>query len=243
MSWILILGAKSDIGKAIAHKFARGGFNIYLAARKHQQLERDVADLEVRHQIKAAAVAFDAADYPGHQGFYDGLKETPTGVVCAVGYLGNQKMAEQEFQETEKIISANYIGCVSVLNIIANDFEERQQGFIIGISSVAGDRGRQSNYLYGSAKAGFSAYLSGLRNRLSRSNVQVMTVKPGFVDTKMTEGMRLPPLLTAQAEEVAEDVYKAWMKRKDVVYTRWFWRWIMAAITCIPERIFKKLDL
>lgn len=243
MNWILILGAKSDIAKAVAHEFAQSGFNIYLAARNHQELENDAMDLEIRHQIKAKAVEFNALDYNGHQDFYSGLPEKPFGVICAVGYLGDQKFSEQRFDETVKIINTNYTGCVSILNIIANDFEKKQLGFIIGISSVAGDRGRQSNYIYGSAKAGLSAYLSGLRNRLSKSNVQVITVKPGFVHTQMTEGMNLPPLLTAESKEVAEDIYNNWRHKKDVVYTRWFWRWIMIVIKSIPERIFKKLSL
>ena len=243
MNWLLILGGRSDIAKAVAHKFAGNGFNIYLAARNHQELERDVKDIEIRYQIKAQAVEFDVLDFNSHQDFYDSLQEKPLGVVCSVGYLGNQKKAELDFNEADKIIRTNYSGCVSMLSIIARDFEKRQTGFIIGISSVAGDRGRQSNYYYGSAKAGFSAYLSGLRNRLSRSNVPVVTVKPGFVDTKMTEGMGLPPLLTAQPEEVAEDIYRAWEKRKDVVYTKWFWRWIMLIIKNIPELLFKKMKL
>jgi short-subunit dehydrogenase len=189
------------------------------------------------------AVEFDALDYNGHQDFYDKLQEKPLGVVCSVGYLGDQKKAELDFSEADKIIRTNYSGCVSILSIIASDFEKRQKGFIIGISSVAGDRGRQSNYYYGSAKAGFSAYLSGLRNRLSKSNVPILTVKPGFVDTKMIEGMGLPPLLIAQPEEVAESIYKSWKNRKNVVYTKWFWRWIMLLIKSIPEQLFKKMKL
>ena len=129
------------------------------------------------------------------------------------------------------------------METIAADFEQRNEGTICGISSVAGERGRKSNYLYGSAKAGFSEYLSGLRNRLAKSNVHVVTVKPGFIDTKMTEGMPLPAPLTAQPEQVAKDIFKACMKKKNVIYTLWMWRWIMAIIRNIPEPIFKKLDL
>ena len=243
MHWLLILGAKSDIAKAVAHKFAQNGFNIYLAARNHQGLERDITDIEIRYNIEAQAVEFDALDYKSHQVFYDGLQEKPLGVICSIGYLGDQRTAEQDFNEANKIIKTNYSGCVSILSIIASDFEKRQQGFIVGISSVAGDRGRQSNYYYGSAKAGFSVYLSGLRNRLSKSNIPVITVKPGFVNTKMTEGMGLPPLLTAQPEEIAETIYKSWKNKEDVVYTKWFWRWIMLAIRNIPERLFKKMEL
>ncbi len=243
MAWLLILGAKSDIAKAVAHKFGKNGFNLYLAARDHDELESDVNDLVIRYRIKAEAVEFNALNLDSHREFYYSLKEKPLGVICAVGYLGDQKKAEQDFAEAKKIIDTNYTGCASIFNIIANDFKERREGFIIGISSAAGGRGRQSNYFYGSAKAALTAYLSGLRNRLSRSNVQVVTIKPGFVNTKMTEGMRLPPLLVSQPEEVAGDIFNAYRKKKDMVYTKWFWKWIMAIIKNIPERIFKKMGL
>lgn len=243
MSWLLVLGAKSDIGRAIAHKFAKNKFDIILAARDAAELAGDATDLEIRYGVKVVTLGFDAADTENHPRLFGDMEPEPLGVVCVVGCLGDQQKAEQDFTETKKIIDANYTGCVSILNIFANSFEKRKTGFIIGISSVAGDRGRQSNYIYGSAKAGFSAYLSGLRNRLSRSGVAVLTVKPGFVNTKMTEGMDLPPLLTAQPEEAAADIYNAWKKGKDIIYTKWFWRYLMLIIRNIPERIFKKLKL
>ena len=159
------------------------------------------------------------------------------------GYLGDQNVGQQDWGEAGKILNTNFVGAVSILNIIAEDFEKKKAGVIVGISSVAGDRGRGSNYLYGSAKAGLTAYLSGLRNRMNGFGVSIITIKPGFVDTSMTEGLSLPPLLTAQPKTVANDVYKAVQKSKDIVYTKWFWRWIMLAIQTIPERIFKKLSL
>ena len=140
-------------------------------------------------------------------------------------------------------MDTNYTGVVSLFNIIANDFEDRRSGFMVGISSVAGDRGRKNNYIYGSAKAALTAYLSGLRNRLYDAQVHVMTVKPGFVATKMTEGMDLPEKLTAQPEEVAEDIYKAQQKNKNVLYTKWMWRWVMMMIKMIPEWKFKGMSL
>lgn len=243
MSWLLVLGAKSDIGRAIAHKFAKNKFDIILAARDATGLADDVKDLEIRYGVKAVTMEFDAADTGSHPRIFGAMDPEPSGVACVIGCLGDQQKAEQDFTETKKIIDANFTGCVSILNIIAGNFEKRKAGFIIGISSVAGDRGRQSNYIYGSAKAGFSAYLSGLRNRLSRSGVPVLTVKPGFVNTKMTEGMNLPPLLTAEPEGVATDIYNAWEKGKDVIYTKWFWRYLMLIIRNIPEKIFKKMKL
>ena len=151
--------------------------------------------------------------------------------------------AVKDWNETAKMINSNYTGAVSILNIIAEDYAAKKSGTIVGISSVAGERGRQSNYIYGSAKAGFTAYLSGLRNRLYHDNVHVVTVLPGFVNTKMTAELNLPPLLTANPEQVADAVEKAIRKKQNVVYVKWFWKWIMMIIKSIPENMFKKKKL
>ena len=240
---ILILGAKSDIAKALARKYADNGYNLYLAARKVAELKDFASDIRIRHNVEVECLEFDALDYAQHQAFYDNLAQKPLGVVVAVGYLSKQQQAERDFNQTKKIIDTNYTGVVSILNIIANDFEQKKQGFIIGISSVAGDRGRKTNYLYGSAKAGLSAYLSGLRNRLYKSNVQVLTVKPGFVATKMTENINLPKKLTATPEQVAKDIYKAQKNGKNMLYTKWIWQWIILVIKHIPETLFKKMSI
>jgi decaprenylphospho-beta-D-erythro-pentofuranosid-2-ulose 2-reductase len=152
-------------------------------------------------------------------------------------------VAQTNWTETSKIIHSNYTGAVSILNIVAEDYAKKRQGTIVGISSVAGERGRQSNYLYGSAKAGFTAYLSGLRNYLFQYGVHVMSVQPGFVYTKMTEDLKLPPLLTATPAQVASAIAKAIQKKKNVLYVKWMWRYIMFIIKSIPEPIFKKLKL
>jgi len=241
--YILLLGASSDIAKAIARRYAQEKFNFYLAGRRLPELEKDAIDLNIRYGVQATALPFDMLDFNNHAAFYRSLEPKPTGTICVAGYLGEQKEAETNAGEALRIMATNYTGCASILNIVANDYETRKEGFIVGISSVAGDRGRASNYLYGSAKAGFTAYLSGLRNRLSKAGVPVLTVKPGFVNTKMTEGLPLNPVLTAQPEEVANDIYKAQISGKNVIYTKWFWRFIMLIITSIPEGIFKKLKL
>ncbi|MBP0020402.1 MAG: SDR family oxidoreductase [Cyanobacteria bacterium SBLK] len=243
MKRVLILGAKSDIAKAIAHRFAKTGCNIDLAARNSTLLEPLVKDLSIRYNCQAKTLEFDALDFKSHGAFYESLTEKPDIVICVFGYLGNQDNAQKDFQEAEKIINTNYTGAVSILNIIANDFEQRQQGTIAGISSVAGDRGRQSNYFYGSAKAAFTAYLSGLRNRLTKAGVHVITVKPGYVATKMTEGMELPQPLTASPEQVSEAIFQAIEKQKNAIYTLWMWQYIMLIIRSVPEFIFKKLNL
>ncbi len=239
----LILGANSDIGKALARVLAANNHHLALAARDTARLASTASDLTIRHRADAATVEFDALDCDSHPEFYDGLAERPDIVVCIFGYLGHQTTAQSEFHEARKIIDTNFTGAVSILNIVADDFEKRGSGTIVGISSVAGDRGRGSNYIYGSAKAGFSAYLSGLRNRLAPAGAHVVTVKPGFVRTKMTAGMDLPFLLTADPERVARDIYRACRNGRNVVYTKWLWRYIMIAVRCIPESIFKRLRL
>lgn len=243
MSYVLIIGAKSDIAKATAREYAKNGYNLYLASREVEELKAFQEDIMTRTQKEVQLIELDILDYKSHQAFYDKLEEKPLGVISAVGYLGEQEKAESDFTESEKIINTNYTGLVSLFNIIADDFEKRRSGFIIGISSVAGDRGRKSNYIYGSAKASFTAYLSGMRNRLYDAQVTVLTVKPGFVATKMTEDMDLPAKLTAQPEEVAEGIYQAQQKSKDVIYTKWIWRWLMFIIRHIPEFHFKKMNL
>jgi decaprenylphospho-beta-D-erythro-pentofuranosid-2-ulose 2-reductase len=173
---ILILGSTSDIGMSIAQIFAAKGFSIQLAGRNLKNQEIVANDLRIRYNTEVETYFFDAINYNSHLNFYQKLASKPDIAVCVFGYLGEQSTAQQNWEETEKIIDINYKGAVSILNIIADDFEKRKSGTIIGISSVAGDRGRMSNYIYGSAKAAFSAYLSGLRNRLFHSNVHVVTV-------------------------------------------------------------------
>lgn len=243
MSYILIVGAKSDIAKAVAREYAKHGYDLYLAARNSDELDDFISDVKVRTKRNVEKVELDILDYKSHQTFYDQLVDKPLGVISAIGYLGEQEKAQVDFDEAKKIMDTNYTGVVSLFNIIANDFEQRRCGFIVGISSVAGDRGRKSNYIYGSAKAALTAYLSGLRNRLYDAKVHVMTVKPGFVATKMTENMDLPEKLTAQPEEVAVDIYKAQQKNKNVLYTKWIWRWVMLIIKMIPEWKFKGMSI
>lgn len=243
MPTILLLGAGSDMAVAIARKFASEKYDIQLAGRHAAALIPLQQDLQVRYGIHATTHTFDATNYDSHVAFYAGLPVSPDTTVCVFGYLGEQEKAQKNWLEAAAIINTNYTGAVSILNIVAEDYQAKKQGTIIGISSVAGERGRQSNYIYGSAKAGFTAYLSGLRNRLFRSGVHVMSVQPGFVNTRMTQHLALPPLLTAQPEAVATAIFKAAARKKNVVYVKWHWKYIMLIIKLIPEGIFKKLSL
>ena len=243
MSYVLIVGAKSDIAREVARIYAKNGYNLYLAARDVSDLAAFKTDLEVRSGMKVELIALDITAFDTHETIYAGLQEKPFGVIVVSGYMSEQHKAEKEWSESLNTINVNYTGAVSLLNIVANDFEEEKRGFIVGVSSVAGDRGRKTNYIYGSAKAAFSAYLSGLRNRLFESGVHVLTVKPGFVNTKMTEGLALPEKPTAEPIEVAQDIFKAQQAGKNTLYTKWIWRYIMLIITTIPEFIFKKLSI
>ena len=243
MKKVLILGATSDMAQAIAKKYAAEGWGLSLAARNMDSLEPIAGDLRVRSSAEIQTLEFDAVDFSNHKNFYESLETKPDVVVCVFGYMGDQLLARTDFDEVRKTIDVNYTGAVSILNVVAEDFEKRGQGAIVGISSVAGDRGRQSNYIYGSAKAGFSVYLAGLRNRLAKSGVHVMTVKPGFCRTKMTESLELPAALTAEPEQVANAVFRGLEKKRNTVYTLWMWRWIMLVIRHIPEAVFKKMGM
>jgi len=243
MPTVLILGATSDMAIALSKKYAAAGYGLQLAARDTGRLYPLQSDLSIRYNVPCTLHEFDAAQPGQHPAFFAGLTPQPDITISVFGYLGDQQLAQSDWKECERIILANYTGAVSILNIVADSYATRQNGTIVGISSVAGERGRQSNYFYGSAKAGFTAYLSGLRNRLFPQGVHVLTVKPGFVYTRMTDNMPLPALLTATPEQVANDVYRAVLKKSNVIYTRWFWRWIMLLIRNIPEPIFKKMKL
>lgn len=240
---VLILGARSDIARACAHRFGRAGHPLVLAARDPAVLEADATDLRLRYQVPVQCVAFDATDVAGHAAFLDALPELPEIALCAVGAMGDQTQSQGDALAAAAVIRANFEGPALILGALAGRFEARGSGTVIGISSVAGERGRASNYVYGAAKAGFTAFLSGLRNRLARGPVRVITVLPGFVATRMTEGMALNPRLTAQPSEVAEAIFRACQKRRDVVYVRPVWRLIMAIIRALPEPVFKRTRL
>jgi len=243
MKSILILGATSDVAVATARRFAEEKYTILLAARDKDNMTRIASDIAIRTQTDVRQVLFDAEDIDSHARFYSSLGMTPDVTVCVFGYLGEQQRAEHDWAEASKIIRVNYTGAVSILSIVANDYARLGKGTIVGISSVAGERGRQSNYFYGSAKAGFTAFLSGLRNRMVMRGVHVVTVKPGFINTKMTAGMPLPKPITAEPVQLGSAIFKAVAKKKNVIYVLPIWRIIMLIIRNIPEGIFKKLKL
>jgi short-subunit dehydrogenase len=243
---VLILGATSAIARAVAAQFASHRYDLILAGRDQAELGALGADLNIRYGVETKTHLFDALDVEGHEASLRRClveaSEALEGVVLLLGYLGDEAAARSDSQEARRILDTNFTGCVLALNTIANHFEPRHKGFICAVSSVAGDRGRQSNYLYGSAKGALSIYLQGLRNRLHPARVRVLTVKPGFVDTRMTFG-RPDLFLLASPERVARGIYQAVIRGKNVVYLPWFWRYIMLLICAIPEGIFKRLRL
>ena len=239
----LVIGATSDVGRAIARKLAGDGWALQLAARDSAKLEREAQDLRVRAVAAVTSHCCDVLREDGGASVLDTLDPLPTVAVCVVGLLGDQSESERETVSAERVMRTNYVGPALLMGTIATRFEQRGSGVLAGVSSVAGDRGRATNYVYGSAKAGFTAFLSGLRNRLAASGVHVVTVKPGFVRTRMTEGMDLPPRLTAEPEEVAAAVVRAIHRRRDVVYVRRIWRPIMLFIRILPERLFKRMGV
>ena len=211
---VLFLGALSDIAKSTIQKFGENGYDLQLAARNIDDLKKLSTDLKIRYNVDINVYEFDILKTENYQNFIKNLKEIPSILICAVGLLGEQKENENDTELRVKVLRTNYEGPVNIISDFANIFENRGFGTIVGISSVAGDRGRASNYIYGSAKAGFTAFLSGLRNRLAKKNVHVLTVIPGTVYTKMTLNSKLPKFFTSSPNKVAEDIYNAVIKKK-----------------------------
>jgi decaprenylphospho-beta-D-erythro-pentofuranosid-2-ulose 2-reductase len=244
---VVILGATSTVAREIARRCAADGFDLVLAAVEEDQLDEIAQDLRVRSEVEVATLPFDATAFDTHPAFFEecgtALGRLPGGVILCFGYMAEQERAQSDWATSKLTIDINFTGAVSILNLFADAYEQRRSGFIAAISSAAGDRGRQSNYLYGCAKAGLTRYLEGLRNRLYHSNVQVTTVKPGFMDTKMTRGLSLPKPLVASPEVAADAIWTAIKRGQDEVYVLWFWRFIMLLVRHVPETLFKRLKM
>lgn len=240
---LLVIGGCSDIGMAIAERFAKEGWRVTLAGRRRQALDAAAKKIQESTGAKVVSCFCDVEDLNSHRRFLAAQEVLPDVVVSAVGFMQQQEALDKDSAAAIRALSANFNGPALLLHVIGLEMALAGKGTIIGISSVAGERGRASNYLYGSAKAGFTAFLSGLRNKLYESGVSVMTVLPGFVDTKMVADLDLPEKLTASPAQVAEAVWRGMEKKQDVVFVLPVWRWIMMVIRWIPESIFKKLSL
>lgn len=242
---IFIVGATSAIAEETARIFARRGARFFLVARNEERLETLAADLNVRGAESVQFAALDVSDFVRHRAVVDEAASqlgTIGVALIAHGTLGDQKACEQDFELAMQELNINAISAMSLLTYVANRMEAQGNGTIAVISSVAGDRGRQSNYIYGTAKAALNVFLQGLRNRLHRSGVNVLTIKPGFVDTPMTKEFK-KGLLWATPKAIAEGIVRAIEARKSVTYLPAYWRFIMLVIRAIPEKLFRLLRL
>lgn len=241
---MIVLGSNSEVAQAFVEECLKKGekfSTIYLISSNPETTEKFAGHINVKFLQHSEIIPMDLMNDID----YKSLENINCDVLfCASGYLGlGTDEGLYDDQNTEQIIDINYAKLIPVLNFFAKKMESKRSGTMIVLSSVAGERGRQSNFIYGSAKAGLTAYLSGLRNYLFDKKVNVMTVKPGFMDTKMTEGLPLNPALTATPAKAAEVIFKAYKNKKDVVYVLPIWSVIMMIIRNIPEFIFKKLKL
>ena len=245
MKKIVILGATSAMATETARLFAQEGAELFLAARNQEKLTRLADDLRARGATAVHSATFEAHDLGSHQQVMErarsALGEIDAALI-AYGELPNQKGCEESWDTAQRSLLTNLTSPIVFLTWLANYFESRKVGNITVISSVAGDRGRQSNYIYGAAKGGLTTFLQGLRNRLAHHGVSVTTIKPGFVDTPMTADLKQGPLF-ASAASVGKRIHRAMQRGESVVYAPGFWRLIMLIILHIPECIFKKLKL
>jgi decaprenylphospho-beta-D-erythro-pentofuranosid-2-ulose 2-reductase len=246
MRKVLIMGATSAIAQAAARRMAAAGDALFLIARSRRRLDAVAEDLAARGAGRVETALADATDYAAHEAVVRTAIERLGGldaVLVAHGTLPVQAECQRSFEIARRELEVNALGVISLLTPLANYFEEQGAGTIAVISSVAGDRGRRSNYVYGSAKAAVSVFTQGLRHRLGPAGVAVLTIKPGFVDTPMTRDFE-KGALWASADQVAHGIVKAMDRSASgVLYTPWFWRYIMLVIRLIPERIFQRLNL
>ncbi len=245
MRRILIIGATSAIAEATARHFARDGDRLFLVGRNSERLSAVASDLKLRGATQVESEVMDVNDTNRHGALLDQVYSTLGGldtVLIAHGTLPDQKACEASFSLTLQELQTNCLSTISLLTHIANRFEAQKNGSIAVITSVAGDRGRQSNYIYGTAKAAVNTFLQGLRGRLHKSGVAVITIKPGFVDTPMTSSLK-KGLLWAKPEQIGLGIYKSINKKSDTAYLPWFWRSFMFIINIIPERLFKYLKV
>ena len=242
---ILVLGATSGIAEATCRIWAQQGAHLFLVGRNAEKMAAVAADLKTRGAGYIDTAIADLDDTDSHPALLAHAVNSLTGMDIAYlahGILGDQTAAEQNFEVAAHIIHTNFVSAVSLLTWLANFCVQRHAGTLAVLSSVAGDRGRKSNYLYGASKAGLSAFLAGLRNRIDREGVAVLTIKPGPVKTGMTATMKGSEKF-ADVDKVAATIVKAIDAGKDTLYVPFQWQPIMFVIRNIPERIFKKLNL
>ena len=242
---VLIVGATSAIAEAVARRLAVRGDSLLLAGRDTTRLNAIAADLRVRGAAQVHVGILDVARSDGHVQFVEDMWRAhgPFDIVLiAHGTLPDQKACEASVERSLAELNINFVATVSLLTVLANRMQERKSGTIAVITSVAGDRGRQSNYVYGAAKGGVSRFLQGLRHRLAPVGVKVVDIKPGFVDTPMTASFP-KGVLWATPTQVAKDIERALDRGTAELYTPWFWRAIMLIVRALPNAVFHRTRL
>ena len=246
MKRVLIIGATSAIATACARLWAEQGSEFFLVARNMEKLQQTAADLKARGAKAVTLHCMDATDLTDHPGMLKNCLSAMQQIDIALiahGTLPDQKVCEQDVTVALQELNNNGTSVIALLTLLANQFETQRCGNLAVISSVAGDRGRPSNYLYGTAKAAVSTFCEGLRARLFKVGVHVMTIKPGFVDTPMTQGLPLPAALVAKPERVARSIIAGIEREVAILYTPGFWEVIMWVIKFLPSAIFKRMSL
>ncbi|HTH61527.1 MAG TPA: SDR family oxidoreductase [Paraburkholderia sp.] len=246
MKNILIVGATSGIATACARRWAAQGDRLFLTGRDDARLHAVAQDLRVRGAAEVATHVLDVNDHPQHPAMLAACTQALGDidvVLIAHGTLSDQTRCEHDVEAAMRELTTNGMSTIALLTLLAGTFERQKHGTIAVLSSVAGDRGRPSNYVYGAAKAAVTTFCEGLRARLFKRGVRVLTIKPGFVDTPMTAGLALPGPLVATPERVAADITAAIERGKDSLYTPWFWAGIMLVIRSVPGFVFKRVTL
>ncbi len=217
MGYVLILGANSDLGKVLAEKYASEGYDLYLADTDTEETEKTRQYLNEMCEVEIEVLKFNILEFYTHRNFYKALDPEPEGLIIAVNYIGDQKRSRKDFLEAKKIIDTNYTGLISILNIVAQGFEEKKSGFIIAIDSIIGEKNKHALYTYTGAKQGFVCHLEGLKSRLNKANVQVLTAAPGFVLTKETKDVENSGQFISMPGDIADEIFNTQQKCEDTI--------------------------
>jgi decaprenylphospho-beta-D-erythro-pentofuranosid-2-ulose 2-reductase len=239
----LIVGACSGMAVHLCRELASRGNRLYLLDLDGERLAAQADDLRARYKVDVETRRFDVTGLHRHEELINRIESTfgkIYGIVWIAGIMGDEDVSRTDYRAAKQVLDVNFTAAMTMLHIVAERLEKRGRGHIVGFSSPAGDRGRASNYIYGAAKGALATLLSGLRQRLSSKGVKVLTIKPGFVDTKMTRDMNLP--FAAEPADVARDIAKAIDSGKSVAYVPWFWQIIMTIVKLLPEAIFKRVS-
>ncbi|GEN76850.1 SDR family NAD(P)-dependent oxidoreductase [Chryseobacterium hagamense] len=234
---VLILGANSDVAKQSIKLYIEKGFSVIAASRNTASLDEFVSENSLNSKV--TVLAFDAVDFDSHRKFYDGLPAKPHIVIYAAGFLVDNEKALKDFKGTQQMMMVNYMGAVSILNIIAGDRENKNLERIIGLSSLSGVRGRKSNFVYGSTKAAFTTYLAGLRQELASGNIQVNALVIGYIRTKINEGLQLNESLIMEPDYVAKFIVNA--GNSFIIVPNFKWKLIYLILKLLPESLVAKL--